>query len=381
MDTLLRSVWNEPRPFDPPPRTWRDWALVGALVLVAVLEGAVRPDLPWRFLWTAVVAGLASTLLWRRTRPLAALALASGVPGPLLLVTDGEFAPMYTTVCFLLLPYSLVRWGSGREIVAGAAVVLVGSAVRIALDGSASGLADLVGGFAVLFSVGALAAAVRFRSGARVRELDRVRMLERERLARDLHDTVAHHVSAMAIRAQAGLAVAESRPGAAAEALRVIDAEASRALAEMRAVVRALRWGEPADLGPGPRIGDLRRLAGREGAGPAVDVGITGAVDDLPPPVAAAIFRMAREAVTNARRHARRATRIEVRVTADATSVLLRVSDDGETGFPRPTAAPGYGIVGMTERAALLGGACEAAPGPDRGWTVTAVLPRTGTAA
>ncbi|MCY9783366.1 sensor histidine kinase [Nocardiopsis sp. EMB25] len=380
MDTLLRSVWNEPRPADPPPRTRRDWALVGVLVAVAVLEGTLRPDLPWRFLWAAAVAGLVPTLLWRRTRPLTALAVAFGVPGLLLLVTGGVSAPMYTAVCFLLLPYSLVRWGSGREIVAGSVIVFASSTTRIALESSASGLADLVGGSAVLFSVCALAAAVRFRAGARERELDRVRLLERERLARDLHDTVAHHVSAIAIRAQAGLAVAESRPGAAAEALRVIDAEASRTLTEMRVMVRALRWGEPAAPGPSPGLGDLRRLAGRDGTGPPVDVAIAGAVDDLPSPVAAAIFRLAQEAVTNARRHARHATRIEVRVTADAASVRLRVSDDGETGVPRSTAAPGHGLVGMTERAALLGGTCEAAPDPDRGWTVTAVLPRAGAA-
>jgi signal transduction histidine kinase len=82
--------------------------------------------------------------------------------------------------------------------------------------------------------------------------------------------------------------------------------------------------------------------------------------------------------VTNARRHARHATRIEVRVAADGSSVRLRVSDDGDTGLLRPAASPGYGLIGMIERAHLLGGTCEAGPDPGRGWTVTAVLPRTG---
>jgi signal transduction histidine kinase len=83
------------------------------------------------------------------------------------------------------------------------------------------------------------------------------------------------------------------------------------------------------------------------------------------------------ESVTNARRHARHATRIEVRVTVDDTAVRLRVSDDGDTSPIRPS-PPGYGLIGMIERADLLGGTCAAGPGPDRGWTVTAVLPRTG---
>jgi signal transduction histidine kinase len=85
--------------------------------------------------------------------------------------------------------------------------------------------------------------------------------------------------------------------------------------------------------------------------------------------------------VTNARRHARHATRIEVRVAADDSSVRLRVSDDGDAGLLRLTGSPGYGLAGMIERAQLLGGTCEAGPAPGGGWTVTAVLPRAGTAA
>ena len=224
--------------------------------------------------------------------------------------------------------------------------------------------------------------ALRYRAGARLRELDQVKLLERERLARDLHDTVAHHVSAIAIRAQAGLATAASHPDAATDALRVIEAEASRALAEMRAMVRVLRR-RPAGRRPGARaarVADLEQLAGRRPRRPGVDVGVSGDLDDLPPSVGAAIYRLAQESVTNARRHARHATRIEVRVAADDTSVRLRVSDDGDTGAVRPAAPPGYGLIGMIERADLLGGTCEAGPDPDRGWTVTAVLPRTGAA-
>ena len=152
--------------------------------------------------------------------------------------------------------------------------------------------------------------------------------------------------------------------------------EASRALAEMRGMVRILRRDEPAELGPSPRIADLERLAGRHRGGPAVDVGIAGDLDDIPPAVGSAIFRLAQESVTNARRHARHATRIQVRVSADPDSVRLQVSDDGEPGTGTPT--PGYGLIGMSERAGLLGGTCEAGPAPGRGWTVTAVLPRAG---
>jgi signal transduction histidine kinase len=203
-----------------------------------------------------------------------------------------------------------------------------------------------------------------------------VKLLERERLARDLHDTVAHHVSAMIIRAQAGLATAASDPSAATDALRVIEAEASRALAEMRGIVKVLRTDEPADLAPAPRVADLHGLAGRHVLGPAVEVAVSGDVEDLPSPVGTALYRLAQESVTNARRHARNATRIEVSVVADESSVRLRVTDDGEAAPARAAGSGGFGLAGMVERAGLVGGTCEAGPGPGRGWTVTAVLPR-----
>ncbi|MBG0827395.1 sensor histidine kinase [Planomonospora sp. ID67723] len=378
MHPLIRSLWNEPRPPDPPLRVWRDWVLVGALVPIAVLEGVLRPDLPWRVVSVAVTVGLVPTLLWRRTRPLLVVAIVFGTTSLAPLVTGGESPETYTMVYLLILVYSLFRWGSGREAAIGLSVMLV--AVFLSIVSGRLVSADAVASFAVVFSAVALGVAFRYRAGARMRELDQVKLLEREQLARDLHDTVAHHVSAMAIRAQAGLATAASRPDAAAEALHVIEAEAARALAEMNTMVRVLRQNRPADLAPGRRITDLGQLASRGQSGPSVDVEISGDLDDLPPSVGAAIYRLAQESITNARRHARHATRIEVRVSADDTSVHLRVSDDGDSGLIRQAASPGYGLIGMIERADLLGGTCVAGPGPDRGWTVTAVLPRTGAA-
>jgi signal transduction histidine kinase len=372
---LVRSVWGEPRPGGAPERVWRDWVLVALLIPAAVLEGLLRRDLEWPVAQGLITAGLVPTLLWRRTRPLQMVVVGFGVTGVAQLVIDGGVV-LNTLAFMILLPYSLVRWGSGRDAVLGSPLMLA-NVLSSAVLGNLT-LADMLGGLGILSASMAIGAAFRFRDRARLRELDQVKLLERERLARDLHDTVAHHVSAMAIRAQAGLATAAVRPEAATDALRVIEAEASRALAEMRAMVRLLRRDQPAELMPNPRIADLEQFAGRSGPGPAVDVQISGELDDVPPSVAAAIFRLAQESITNARRHARHATRIEVRVMADDGAVHLRVSDDGEVSPVRPAALPGYGLMGMIERANLLGGTCEAGPGPDRGWTVTAVLPRAG---
>ncbi|WP_447004077.1 sensor histidine kinase [Saccharothrix isguenensis] len=377
MRELLRSVWREPRPVLRSPRVWWDWALVAVLAPLAVVEGVSRAGVPDRVLSVAVAVGLLFTLLWRRSRPLTAVAVAFGVSAVCTVVLGREFPDLDVMAYMLLLPFAVFRWGSGREMVLGAAVMLgkVGLSTALGHLRPQDTLAVVV----VLFFPMALGAAVRYRARARARELEQAKLVERERLARDLHDTVAHHITAMAIRAQAGIATAASDPSAAVEALRVIDAEAARALDEMRGIVRILRAEQPVDLAPNPRVADLGQLVSR--TGPAVEVEVDGDLDDVPSPVAAAVYRLAQEAVTNARRHARHATRIDVRVVADDIEVRLRVSDDGEPVPRRPSGAPGYGLIGMSERAGLLGGTCAAGPNPDRGWTVTAVLPRTGASA
>jgi signal transduction histidine kinase len=380
---LLRSVWDEPRPAAVPVGLRRDRVLVAAIVGCALVEGAVRPDIPLRPLWIGVTVALAPALLWRRTHPLLALGVVFGTVTVVPLLTGSPSPDVHTLAFALLLILALFRWGSGREAVLGGLVVLAKLGQGL-LGGELRSAGDLGGALAIVTAVSGVGVALRYRASARDRRLEQVAMLERERLARDLHDTVAHHVSALVIRAQAGLATAGTDPAAATEALKVIEAEATRTLAEMRAMVRVLRDDRPPELAPGPGLRDVARLAGPEPpghtghtghAGPTVVVELTGDVDDVPSAVGAAVYRLAQESVTNARRHARHATRIDVHVDADDAQVRLRVTDDGDGGHGR-SAGPGYGLLGMAERAQLLGGTCEAGPGPGRGWTVTAALPR-----
>jgi signal transduction histidine kinase len=370
---LLRSVRREPRPPDALSRHRWDWLVPALVPVVAVLEGLMRPDLPSRWLQVAVLCVLAPVPLWRRTQPVLVLVVWFGVLAVLAAVTDDPDG-MYSAAFGLLLPYAVVRWGSGLQALAGLGVLLVGAVVSLSFGPATP--ADAIGGAAILLASLALGAAARYRSRARARELEQVASRERETLARDLHDTVAHHVSAIAVRAQAGLATAATRPDAAVEALRLIEAEAAGALAEMRGMVRMLRRDEPAELAPTPGLADLPGLAGGDGLD--VDVQVVGDTGDVSPSVAAAVYRLAQESVTNARRHARRATHVDVRVVVDDASVNLLVSDDGEGGAQ--PGAPGFGLRGMAERVSLLGGTFAAGPGPERGWTVTAVLPRRGPA-
>jgi signal transduction histidine kinase len=274
-------------------------------------------------------------------------------------------------IYILVLVYALVRWGSGRQIVIGLAVVLVAAVFSLATD--YTGPAELFGGFGILAAAAAGGAAFRYRAESWRRALDQIRSQERVDLARELHDLVAHHVSAIAVQAQAGRAMAGQRPEAGLEALAVIEGEASRTLAEMRAMVRVLRDGAPAEYAPQPGVADLASLARRDPV-PVVDVELPDDLDQLPLQVDAAVYRLAQEALTNALRHARNASRVEIRVVEGAGRLRLRVTDDGQID-PARSASHGFGLLGMTERVQLLGGTLRAGPAPEGGWTVDAELP------
>ncbi len=372
--TALRSLWAEPRAADAPERVPRDWVLVGVLMATALLEGAFRDDVTWRPSVTIVAVGLAPVLLWRRTHPLACVVAAFGtamVLGLASLMSGVSGVGLNTMVYVLVLVYALVRWGAGREIVIGLAVVLVAAVVGTIAD--YTGPAETIAGFALLAAVAAGGAASRYRAESWRRALDQIRSSERVGLARELHDIVAHHVSAIAVQAQAGRATAGQRPEAALEALSVIEGEASRTLEEMRAMVRVLREGAPAEMAPQQGVADLVSLARRDQV-PVVDVELPGDLARLPLQVDAAVYRLAQEALTNALRHARNASRVEIRVVASAGRLRLRVTDDGQTDPARP-ASHGFGLLGMAERVQLLGGTLRAGPEPGGGWAVDAELP------
>ena len=374
MSSAVHSFLAEPAAPDPPERVWRDWALAAVIVTGATLETIFRTDLVSPAGLIACL-GLAVALFWRRTHPLLVTVIAFGatslVDTAAELLVDGEdpMAILFSTVFVLVLPYALLRWGSGRDAAIGMGFIL---GVNVVSEVIAGNLGDLIAGAAFFLLAAALGATIRYRSVGKLREREQVRLREREQLARELHDTVAHHVSAIAIRAQAGRTLAGTHPMAAVDALLVIEEAASRALTELRAIVGALRDGDEADLAPQRGVADVARLAAASD-GPRVDVELKGDLEGLRPMVAAAVYRIAQESITNAVRHARRATRVDVRVIGEDESVLVVVLDDGE---PAAAAAPGYGVAGMTERAALLGGTLEAGPSSGGGWLVTAPLPR-----
>jgi signal transduction histidine kinase len=351
--------------------------LVAAVVGAATIEALAREQVVWRGVSLAVTVVAAFLLPWRRVHSLLVVALAFGTMSAIEVVSlarDVYWDGLNTGIFLLLLPYALARWASGREVGVGLLVMSI-PVVLTAAAGDPVG--DTIGGAVVLLLACAIGFAVRYSSELRTEEIAGVRSREREDLARELHDTVAHHVSAIAVQAQAGRVVAATRPEAAVEALWVIEQEASRALDEMRSMVGSLRRGDQADLRPQQGVRDLRRLERLgEGSGPRVRVTFAGEVDELRPSVDAACFRLAQEAVTNALRHARRASEVQVCVDGGEDIVRLTVVDDGEGGGAPTSSASGFGLIGMAERAKLLGGTFAAGPSASGGWTVEATLPR-----
>ncbi len=374
MTAVWRSVWREPRPAHVPPLGLLDRLVVAGFGVVALVEGIARPDLAWQPLVTVLAVALMPVLLWRRSRPLLACLIGFGVAGLLSVLqvsTQSGDSGLYSMMAILILLYSLVRWGSGQEVVLGMAFVM--AVVALGLYVASAGVADVLGGILFLLLFVALAAVFRHRADLWHRNQREIRNEERLALARELHDTVAHHVSAIAVQAQAGRVVAGSQPRQAAEILAAIESEASRTLAEMRAMVQVLREDGWDAYSPQPGVAELPALA-RTDPTPAVEVSLAGSLARLPRPVDAAIYRLAQEALTNAVRHARNVTRVGIDVRRVGDVVRLRVADDGLTR-PGQGAEPGFGLTGMAERAQLLGGSLSAGPGPEGGWVVEAVLP------
>jgi signal transduction histidine kinase len=203
---------------------------------------------------------------------------------------------------------------------------------------------------------------------------------ERSRIARELHDVVAHHMSMIAIQAEAA---PYKEPGLPEQTLRTftaIRAASTTALTEMRRVIGLLREeDENAERAPQPgidRIPEMVRAARQ--AGMQVDLTLAGGPDRPPAVVDVSVYRIVQEALSNAGRHAPGA-RVEVEVVRTRDAVQVHIADDGRSnGGPAPGGNGGHGLTGMRERAAMLGGTLRAVPREHGGFEVTAELPLDG---
>ncbi|MFJ4786964.1 sensor histidine kinase [Streptomyces sp. NPDC088794] len=198
---------------------------------------------------------------------------------------------------------------------------------------------------------------------------------ERARIARELHDVVAHHISMIAVQAETGRLTTRGLPPEGADRFLAIGDTARTALTEMRRLLGVLR--EDADTGvqraPQPGLGQLLDLidASRDAAGAATRLIVSGPVGALDPGVEVTAYRIVQEALTNARRHAPGAA-VDVELRYGEAELALRVRDNGPGPAP---SSPGHGLLGMRERAATVGGTLRTGPAPGGGFLVEARLP------
>ncbi len=358
-----------------------DWVLAALVAGISVAETLIRDDMTWPVASLAVGLLLASMMVLRRRRPFIAIVVivcAFGLLDVAATAMTGTPISLYAGGFVLVLVYSLPRWADTLGTIIGMGLVALLWASSVTTD--VAGFEEAIGGALVLLLAAALGLAMRYRAIIWTQQVEHIRSLERESLARELHDTVAHHVSGIAVQAQAGRVLASAGDVAGAVgALGIIEQEASRTLIEMRSMVTTLRReaGTPNPSLP-HGVDDIVAMATPGGSmmRPVVEVELHDDLETVRPAVLTAIHRVVQEAVTNARRHAH-PTRIHVLLDAGPREVRATVTDDGESlsSAARP---PGYGLVGMTERVTLLGGSLRAGPLPEGGWQVEAVIPRDG---
>ncbi len=347
--------------------------VIKLVMLVAGIQESAGPIsyvvLP---LWTL-------SLAWRRVHP--ARVAAAVAAAALLEVSIGGYRDSIVALaCFIIVPYSLgAHHTSTRELLVGLAA-FVPAGIVSALVQSGGVVANVAA--AIFLLTGALLAGLwvrQLRLRAEMLERlgeDRVHAAvaeERARIARDLHDEVAHAMSVIAVQADAADGALAHDPDLVRPPLVAIRDTARVALADMRRVLGALGGGDAAsDEASAPGLARLDSLVETARAGGlSVELSVEGEPRRLPAPLDVAAYRVVQEALTNVRKHSG-ARRVEVIVRYRDEAVHVEVIDDGDGSGPG--GGSGKGLAGVHERVAVLGGHVVAAPGP-RGFALRAVLP------
>jgi signal transduction histidine kinase len=357
-----------------------DIAVACVLLVAAELEISLTHDAGNHALVSALIAPvLAACVAVRRLYPFAAGLLAQGViAGSFGIWGDTQIFGI--TIAWFCALYGLTVWTSAREFAAGAAFVFVSDLVAAA--GPVGTLAKSVPFGVVTLVVMILVRRVLGDRERRARLAERERDIaareavveERGRIARELHDAIAHNVSMMVVQAGAERRVLDSDDGPTREVLETIEQIGRTALTEMRRLVGMLRSDADDPLAPQPGIDDVATLVAQVGeAGLPVDLEIHGDRRRLPVGLELSAYRIVQEALTNALKHAGDA-HATVRIHYGADSLELEIVDDG-VGDAAPVSSGGHGLVGMRERVALYGGRLDAGRRPTGGFAIRVLLP------
>ncbi|MEV4755860.1 histidine kinase [Micromonospora sp. NPDC049559] len=344
-----------------------------ACYLILVINGTVDGCRWWVFL---LAGANALPLLWRRRYPFTVTAVAGAgtvwlalthtlgpVPAPQFVATYtfaalSPAAHRLVLVCGTVL--GMVVSAVPKEAVLGVGPVGIGLAAAYALGTSARARRDRI-------------AMLEERSRRLVEEQRLVAGRERERIAREMHDIIAHSMSLVAVQAEAGPLVVRSDPARAEEVFATISATARETLVQLRRVLGVLRYDGP-ERAPLPDLDAVPPLvANARRAGLVATLEEHGQRRRMPPDLGVTAYRIVQESLTNTVRHSG-AERVRVRLDWHDAALRLEISDDGRG--PRGAGAGGHGLIGMRERVTAAGGDLTTGAGPDgTGFRVTATLP------
>jgi signal transduction histidine kinase len=360
-----------------------DVALAAALAAVGVIETLTSSDLAHDAGTVAAALLTTAPLAWRRVAPLGTLVAVTVAISIASILVD-SFETFYVFMTGLLATYSAGANADRTRALIGIAVVAVWIVVGFAVDPNRGGAGDYLF-VAILFGgAWALGAALRAR-GLQAKSLERraeraeherevAVAHERARIARELHDVVAHTVSLMVIQTGAVRRRIHRERPEDAELLTEVESAGRDAIEELRRLLGILRDpGEALSLAPQPGLDRLGPLVEQvRDAGLAVDLRVEGERVAIPPGVDLAAYRIVQESLTNALKHAGPA-RAVVQLRYATRAIGIEVTDDGPG--THNGGGTGHGLVGMRERAALYGGTLEAGPRPEGGYAVRATLP------
>lgn len=357
-----------------------DGLAAAGYLLVFAPSAVVHADAP---AWLAVplVVTVGAPVAVRRLWPVPAFLVV--LAASLAALAAGVLVDPFVAASFALYPVATAArraWVPTPVAGAVATAVLVGGTVAGTPYESWHRLGVIVLGAGLLAGTWTAGRIVRQRrqDDARAAEelAGRAAAEERLRIAREMHDVVAHSMSLIAVKAGTANHVMAVRPDEAQDALRVIESTSRTALSEMRQLLGVLRCGaDAAQLAPAPGLAGLPALVERvEQAGVPVELDVRG-TDQLPAGVALSVYRIVQEALTNVVRHAA-PTRCQVSVVVGRGEVHVEVTDDGPgSRVPPPDRSAGHGLIGIRERVLMYGGMFHAGPRPEGGFGVSGRIP------
>jgi signal transduction histidine kinase len=346
--------------------TTADLALALGILLISVTDAVAEQPHPVPLVLFSLALSL--PLIWRRRSPMwvfAALAVVAGVQwiGDVKVLADAAL---------LVGLYTVAAHESRRRAALATAVLGLGAVLATARWGADDAFKTFVGLAGLTIAAAGLGTSVRQRHAYQASLEERAAAAERARIAREMHDIVAHNLSVMIALADGAAFAAEHSPAQSAAAMQAVSATGRQALGEMRGLLGVLRDGQGEDgLLPQPGLQEIDMLVGQvRAAGLPVAVAVEGEVRELPAGAQLTVFRVVQEALTNSLKHAGPDAQALVRLSYDGAGVDVEVSDNGTAVRSVSQGAHGLGLNGMRERAAVYAGTVEAGPLPAGGWRV-----------